>query len=137
MKRVVFLISWALLLFSCSDDEKPSNNFIEGTRWQAAKSGSSYTGTNELSYNYQESRRMDFTNTTFTLTKEVKYDRNLKGVYIKEDSSTIKGTYTFEYPVTTLKPDDGKAIKIKIGTYQIETVPEGSEGSLIFTRVKE
>ncbi|MDR3140222.1 MAG: hypothetical protein LBU37_00595 [Tannerellaceae bacterium] len=139
MKRFVFLMIWASLLISCSDDEKPSNNFIEGTRWKLTKFGSKYTDSGDLTYSYQENYRLDFTNTAFILTKNTKYDRNLDGIYEEEEEPRIvNGTYTFEYPVTTLRPDEGKVIKIKIGTYQIEMVPEGSgESSLVFTKIRE
>ncbi|MDR0748178.1 MAG: hypothetical protein LBF62_01240 [Tannerellaceae bacterium] len=139
MKRVVFLMIWASLLISCSEDEKPSNNFIEGTRWQLTKFVSNHTDSGNLTYSSQENYRLDFTNTTFILTQKTKYDRNSDGIYEEEEEPRIvNGTYTFEYPVTTLRPDEGKVIKIKIGAYQIETVPEGSgESSLVFTKIRE
>jgi hypothetical protein len=137
MKRFVFLMLWALLLFSCSADEKPASNFIEGTKWEAAKSGSEYTD-GRLNFNYKETYRLEFTNTTFTLTEKKAYDRNTDGIYEEDESRTVNGTYKFEYPETTLRQSDGKAIKIKVGMYQIETLPENSEeASLMFSKIRE
>jgi hypothetical protein len=137
MKRLLFLMTWALFLFSCSEDEKPASNFIEGTKWQATKLGSEYAN-GELMYSYQENHRLEFTNTAFTLTEEKVYNRSFTGGDKEPELRTVKGAYTFEYPETTLRPDEGKAIKIKIGTYQIETVPEGSgESPLVFVKMRE
>jgi hypothetical protein len=138
MKRLMFLTVLASLLISCSEDEKPSNNFIEATKWQSSKLGSKYTDSGDLIYSYQENYRLEFTNTAFTLTEKTKYDKNSDGIYEEEEQRIVNGTYTFEYPVTTLRPDNGKVIKIKIGTYQIETVPESSGESLfVFTKIRE
>jgi hypothetical protein len=137
MKRLLFLMIGVLFLFSCSEDEKPANNFIEGTKWQASKSGSEYTANNEIDFNYSETCWLDFTNTTFTLTIKTSYDRNIDSVPEEEELSTVKGTYKFEYPETTLRPTDGKDIRIKIGTYQLETIPESGESSRIFTKIQE
>jgi hypothetical protein len=137
MKRLLFLMIGALLLISCSEDEKPTSNFIEGTKWRATKLGSEYTN-DGINFNYKESHRLEFTNTTFTLTEEKAYDRQpITGIYEPEESRTVNGTYKFEYPETTLQQDDGKVIKIKIGTYQLETIPEGGESSRIFTKIQE
>ncbi|MDR1201704.1 MAG: hypothetical protein LBL58_08775 [Tannerellaceae bacterium] len=136
MKRLVFLMIWASLLISCSEDEKPANNFIEGTKWQATKLGSIYTDGGDLMYSYQESHRLEFTNTTFIFTKKTTYDRSVDGV--SEKASTVNGTYTFKYPETTLQSDDGKFTeKIKIETYQLTMSPDDSQKSIIFAKIRE
>jgi hypothetical protein len=125
----------ALFLFSCSEDEKPVNNFIENTKWQAGtKSGSIYTDGGDLMYSYQENHWLEFTKTTFTFTKKTMYDRSVDGVY--EDAYTVNGTYTFSYPETTLQSDDGKFTeKIKIELYQITMSPDDSRKSLPFFKI--
>jgi hypothetical protein len=130
---------WASLLLSCSEEEKPSNNFIEGTKWQLTKFVSNHTDSGALTYSSQENYQLDFTHTTFVLTQQTKYDRNSDGIYEEEtEPRIVNGTYKFEYPVTTLRADEGEVIKLKIGTYQIETVPEANgESSLVFTKIRE
>ncbi|MDR1203046.1 MAG: hypothetical protein LBL58_15645 [Tannerellaceae bacterium] len=135
MKRLLFLMIWALFLSSCSEDEKPANNFIEGTKWQSAKLGSIYTDGGELKYSYQENYQLDFTDATFIFTKKTTYDRSVDGVY--EDTYTVNGTYMFEYPETTLQSNDGKFTeKIKIEKYQITMSPDDSRKSLVFTKIR-
>jgi hypothetical protein len=129
---------WTLFLFSCTNDEKPSNNFIDGTKWRCINSGSVYDDNGGLMYSYQEIFLLNFTNNTFTLTVNNKYDRNGDGIFDEEDSYTVKGTYKFEYPVTALLSDDGKFTeKITIGTNQITTVPDDKGKSLVFTKIRE
>lgn len=136
MKRLLFLMIWTLLFSSCSDDEKPSSNFINETKWRCIDSGSIYNEGGDLLYSYQEIYLLNFTNSTFVLTVDSKYDRNKDGIFEEEDSYTINGTYKFEYPETTLISNDGTFTEIiTIGTYQITTKPDESGKSLVFTRI--
>lgn len=138
MKRLLFLMIGTLFFFSCSDDEKPSGNFINGTKWRSIDSGSMYDNEGKLIYSYQEIYLLNFTNSTFTLNVNSKYDKNKDGIFEEEDSDTINGNYKFDYPETTLASDDGKFTKkIKIDGNQIITEKDKNDKSLIFTKIRE
>jgi hypothetical protein len=139
MKRLLFLMIGSLFCFSCSEDEKPANNFIDGTKWKCDRGVNYYTDNNELMYSTQEIILLSFTNSAFTYayTADLTYQSGASPGAIPKPPYTVSGTYTFEYPVTTLLSDDSRVPKkIKIGPYQIETVPDSGE-SLVFVKVRE
>jgi hypothetical protein len=135
MKRLLFLLIGPLFFFSCSDEEKPVGNFIDGTKWECNRSRPVHNDNGVLLYSCQDKFVLSFTNATFTYTADSRYDRIVDGV--SGESYAANGTYTFEYPVTTLLSDDGRVPKkITIGTYQIEAVSD-SGGKLEFVKVRE
>jgi hypothetical protein len=140
MKRLLFLMIGLLFCFSCSEDEKPAGNFIDGTKWKCDHSVSYYTDNNELMYTTQEIILLSFTNSTFTYayTADLTYHNGASSSPIPKEPYTVNGTYTFEYPVTTLLSDDSRIPKkIKIGPNQIETVSDSGGESLVFVKVRE
>jgi hypothetical protein len=140
MKRLLFLLIGALCCFSCSEDEKPASDFINGTKWKCTYSVNYYNtdNNNELMYTTQERIWLSFTNSTFTYADTADLTYYSGASPIPKEPYTVSGTYTFEYPVTTLVSDDSRVPKkITIGPYQIETIPEGGGKSLIFVKVRE
>lgn len=136
MKKIIFLMIWGTLLISCTD-EKPLGNFLDASTWRCIDVGAVHNDGGGLLYSYQEIYTIVFTNTTFELTMEGRYDKNRDGIYEEEEKKTTNGSYVFKYPETNLASDDGQFVKkITLESDVFYTEPDDKGKYLVFVKVR-